>query len=203
MSLHKKVIHNSRTALYNRLNMKEKITLNNVHTFSVPLSEHPQKYRFENEGMQLSDEFKDQIIPLTPEASKFLWEFETSQRHLGSIVALGRYFNEQSELSFGENEEHRVKKWLYERGIPFDQRVFWIHQSLSGFAMTWKMVIKFSEELFFSSDEVIWDRTLNWALIFNHSDTLYFGKNCNFKAEKLSTEIIETNKVINSFKKQI
>jgi len=161
--------------------MKEKITLENVHTFSVPLPEHPLSWKFEDEDKQLSDEFKDQIIPLTSEASNFLWEFEGTQRYLRSVAALKEYFNEHNDLSFGEDNTQKTKKWLYARGIPFDQRVFWLHQPDAGFVLTWKMIIKFSEELFFSSDEVIWDRTLNWALIYDHNETLHFGQNPNFR----------------------
>lgn len=59
------------------------------------------------------------------------------------------------------------------------------------------MIIKFSDELFFGSDEIIWDKTLNWALIFDHNDVFYFGKNRNFNAEKHSEEITEIKKMIN------
>lgn len=180
--------------------MKEKITLENVHTFSVPLSEHPLKWKFEDKNERLSEEFKDQIIPLTSEASRFLWNFESTQRYLGSVSAIGKCFNEHSELSFGENDNQKVKKWLYEIGIPFNQRVFWITQPEWGFILTWKMIIKFSEGLFFGSDEIIWDRTLNWVLIFDHNDVFYFGKNRNFNAEIHSSEIEEVNKLINKNK---
>lgn len=160
--------------------MKEKIILDNVHTFSIPLLNHPLKWKFEDENKQLSEEFKDQIIPLNSEASKFLWDFESAQKYLGSIPAIGKCFSEQSEFSFGENDNQKVKKWLYERGIPFDHKVFWATQPEWGFILTWKMVIKFSDNLFFSSDEIIWDKTLDWTLIFDHNDVFYFGKNRNF-----------------------
>ncbi len=176
--------------------MKNKITLENVHTFSIPLSEHPLKWKLEDDDTELSAEFEDQIIALTADASKFLWNFESTQRYLGSISAIGKYFNEQDELSFGENESQKVKKWLYEKGIPFDQKVFWITQPDSGFILTWKMVIKFSDDIFFGSDEVIWDKTLNWCLIFDHNDIFYFGKNRNFNAEKHSEEIDGIKKLI-------
>jgi len=55
------------------------------------------------------------------------------------------------------------------------------------------MVIKFSENLFFANDELIWDKTLNWTLIFDHNDVFYCGKNREFNSEKLNGEIDGTN----------
>jgi hypothetical protein len=177
--------------------VKNTITLENIHTFSIPLEEHPLKWKFEEDDKKLSAEFEDQIIPLTSEASKFLWNFESTQRYLNSISAVGKYFNEQNEFSFGENDSQKVKKWLFERGIPFDQKVFWVTQPEWGFILTWKMIIKFSDELFFGTNELIWDKTLNWALIYDHNDVFYFGKNRNFNTEKHSEEITEIKKMIN------
>ncbi|SNR14723.1 conserved protein of unknown function [Tenacibaculum jejuense] len=177
--------------------MKDKITLENVHTFSIPLSEHPLKWKFEDSNNKLSAEFQDQIIALTSDASQFLWNFENTQRYLNSISGIKKYFNKQDELSFSENDNQKVKKWLYEKEIPFDQKVFWVTQPDCGFILTWKMVIKFSDDIFFSSDELIWDKTLNWCLIFNHNDVFYFGKNRNFNADKHSEEINKIQKLIN------
>ena len=176
--------------------MKNTITLENIHTFSIPLEKHPLKWKFVDIDKKLSAEFEDQIIALTSEASKFLWNFESTQKYLSSISSIGKYFNEQNELSFGENDSQKVKKWLFERGIPFDQKVFWVTQPEWGFILTWKMVIKFSDELFFSTDELIWDKTLNWALIYDHNDVFYFAKNRNFNAEKHSKEIMEIKRMI-------
>lgn len=177
------------------------ITLDNVHAFSVPLSEHPLKWVFLVENKPLSDEFQDQIIPLMPEASKFLWNFMNTQRYFGSILSMQKYFNVQSELSCVENDSPTVEKWLYERGIPFDLKVFWITQQEWGFILTWKMVIKFSKKLFFANDQLIWDRTLNWALMYEHNDIFHFGKNRNFNAERNSEEIARITKAINDSKK--
>jgi len=107
----------------------------------------------------------------------FLWEFERTQKYLNSISNIKKHFNEFNEFSFGENQQ--VKKWLYERGIPFDSKVFWVTQPEWGLILTWKMLIKFSDRIFFATDEIIWDKTLNWCLIYDHNDIFYFGKNRN------------------------
>ncbi|WP_131777595.1 hypothetical protein [Chryseobacterium sp. JAH] len=56
--------------------MKTKMTLENLSEFSIPLSDHPLKWKFESEDIdELFNEFEDQIIALNSEASKFLWNF--------------------------------------------------------------------------------------------------------------------------------
>jgi hypothetical protein len=120
-----------------------------------------------------------------------LWNFENTQKYLGSISGIKKYFDEQDKLTLGENQNQKVKKWLYEKRIPFDHKVFWINQPEWGFILTWKMVIKFSDNIFFGTDEVIWDKTLNWCLIFDHHDVFYFGKNRNLNTDKHSEEIDE------------
>ncbi|KUJ52469.1 hypothetical protein [Chryseobacterium sp. JAH] len=115
---------------------------------------------------------------------------------------LEKYFNQYSELSFKENENKKVKKWLYHKDIRFNQKVFWSHQPDTAFILTWKMVIKFSENLFFSSDEIIWDKTLNWVLICDHNDIIYFAQNRIFNADKHSEEKIQIKNAIDEINKK-
>jgi len=66
-----------------------------------------------------------------------------------------------------------------------------------GFVLTWKIIIKYSDELFFGSDELIWDKTLNWVLFFDHNDIFYFGKNRIYDSDRHSDDIEELNKIVN------
>jgi len=182
--------------------MENKITLENIHTFSIPLEKHPLKETFMGSENKISDEFEDQIIALTSEASKYLWNFKNTQRYLNSISGIEKYFNENSKPLIGQNDSQKVKKWLYDRGIPFDQKVFGITQLEMGLILSWKMLIKFSGEIFFGNDEIIWDKTLNWVLAFHHDDVFYFGRNRNFNAEKHSEEIITVKKIISENSKK-
>jgi hypothetical protein len=173
------------------------IGLDNIEEFSVPLEEHPLKWKFEDEsGNPPSAEFLDQIIPLSKEAAKFLWNFEGTQRQLGDKFMDSNHYKIREEFSTVALEQKEIEKWLYERGIPFDQKVFWVTQPNWGFVLTWKMIIKFSEELFFGCDELIWDKTLNWALAFDHSDMFYFGKDRVFNSEVHSQETEEVQELI-------
>ncbi|MEL7118310.1 MAG: hypothetical protein AAFO07_02685 [Bacteroidota bacterium] len=161
-----------------------KPSLDNIEAFSIPLLEHPLKWKFEEgEGSGVSPEFEDQIIPLNEEGTHFLWKFFNSQKIFRDKFIKPEYFTKREEYFSGDKSEEEVKKWLYNRGIPFDNKVFWVPQPKWGFVLTWKMVIKFSHELFFGTNELIWDRTLNWVLTYDHNEAFYFAKDRIFNTE--------------------
>ena len=58
------------------------------------------------------------------------------------------------------------------------------------------MIIKYSDDLFFGSDTIIWDRTLNSCLIYDHDETSYFGRDRIDNAEVRSEEIKRNNEMI-------
>ena len=163
--------------------MDARITLENVHTFSVPLSQHSLRWIFEQEDSPLSAEFQDQIVPLTAEAARFLWNFRSPEHYVGSFDEMGKYFKEHAGLANKSRDNQQLKKWLYARGIPFDRKVFWSTQPEEAFVLSWKMVIKFSARLFFANDEVIWDKSLNWVLVYDHNDVFHFGRQPKFNIE--------------------
>lgn len=179
-------------------NKISEITLDNVGDSCVPLESHPLKWKFEDEDGFVSEAFKDQIFPLEQEAARFLWNFESTQRQLGNIAKMHLHYKETTEFYCGASSNQEVKKWLYNLGIPFDQKVFWIDQPQWGFILTWKMIINYSDDLFFGSDTVIWDRTLNWCLNYDHNDTFYFGRNRIDNADIRSEEIRKNHELMES-----
>jgi hypothetical protein len=106
------------------------------------------------------------------------------------------HYKNTSEFYSGTSSDQEVKKWLYNLGIPFSQKVFWIDQPQTGFVLTWKMIIKYSEDLFFGSDAVIWDKTLNWCLNYHHDDMFHFGKDRLDNADLRSKEIQRNNELM-------
>ncbi|RNC83168.1 MAG: hypothetical protein ED557_10680 [Balneola sp.] len=176
--------------------MDKKITLNNLFEFSTSLESHSLKWMFEDANGLISTEFLDQIIPLNNNASQYLWNVERTQKQFHSIANIKKYFKKHSELKFANKE--KTKKWLYQRGIPFDRQVFWVSQPDSGFIMTWKMIIKFSENLFFAHDVLVWDQSLNWILLFSHDDIFCFGE--EFDSTILNKETETLTKLIYNFK---
>jgi len=161
------------------------------------INQHSLKWKFADDNGDLpSQEFLDQIIPLSTEASNYVWNFEMSQKYLGSKFLDNGYFKDGEEYDFRGKTDKEVKKWLYKRGIPFDGKVFWITHPSCGFVLTWKMLIKFWEDIFTGSDEIVWDKTLNWTLAYNHNEVFYFSKNRVYNSDIHSSEIAKNNLIM-------
>lgn len=126
----------------------------------------------------LSDEFKDQIKFLDKEAADFLYAyFEVSKFHTGPIWEpfAKKNFQYVENLSLGGDDDE-LKKWLYRRRIPFSKWVYVLPNFGEGpWMMTWKMVIKSCNDLFFADDVAIFDETNQWCLTYWHEDKLFFG----------------------------
>ncbi len=122
--------------------------------------------------MSLLIEHKDQIIVLNKEASLFLWKFESESK----IVCFKQYFKSVATFKGASVDHQAIKKYLYQLGIPFGQKVFVAFQPDNGFVLTWKMVIKYSQHLFWAHDQTVWDKTMNWRLEYHHDGEFTFGK---------------------------
>ena len=63
-----------------------------------------------------------------------------------------------------------------------------------GFLLTWKMVIKYSHNLFSGCDQSVWDKTLNWRLEYHHDGLFTYGKDYIFDAQ---SAMIKRHEIIN------
>jgi hypothetical protein len=118
---------------------------------------------------------KDQIAFLDKTAAKFLYDF----LNVAKLVATNDDpFNKNNfktvEHYTNMTDEAGLKKWLYNRKIPFKGEVFVLGNDC--ILTTWKIVVKYAPDLFFSNDIVVFDKTLNWCLFYFHHDHLFFGK---------------------------
>ena len=161
------------------------VNLKEILEETIPLKEHSLRWMFENEEGQLpSKEHLDQIFPLTSSAAVALSKFEQLTK-IGYYRPMSKkYFQEVEEFVFGEKTEKEVKKWLYQRQIKFDTVVYINFDSTEAFAMTYKMLIHYAANLFVSNETVVWDKTLNWGLYYDHNDVFYFAKNRIYDGQK-------------------
>ncbi len=113
---------------------------------------------------------------------------------------MANYFKEIEKWDSGGTSEKEIKKWLYNRGIPFSQKVFLSLSPRCGFVLTWKMVIKNSSILFFGSDQTIFDRTLNWWLTFHLDGDFHFCKNRIYGPKQGYQDFEDKQKMIEDFK---
>jgi hypothetical protein len=155
------------------------------------------------EASSISQEHKDQIFFLNDKASEFIGNYIESSKMITGPVWKPfneRYFKIIEEFDVTENCEKEIKKWLHNKAIPFDKIVY-IEGDRSGqsIALTWKMVIKYWEGLFFSDDIIIFDETLNWGLFYFHEDKLFFGNEKIYNKEFEYQKTIELNELKTKF----
>ena len=77
----------------------------------------------------------------------------------------------------GDAEIRRIRKWLYQRGVPFRHRVFLSWSDTEAAVTTWKVVVKYWDDLWYpaSDDLVVFDESMSWALFLWHAEEAFFA----------------------------
>lgn len=153
---------------------------------------------------------REQILFLDRVASEYVWSFSTAAHIVtGGLWAPFEKHNFKEGEEFDQfyhtpESEQTLKKWLYKRGIAFSTWVFLLEESNNQAVLTtWKMVVKYAAELFISNDLMLFDKTLNWCLVYFHHDQLFFGRGNVYDAteeDKRSKELNERKKKFPQFK---
>ncbi|NEQ48716.1 MAG: hypothetical protein F6K11_01095 [Leptolyngbya sp. SIO3F4] len=150
------------------------------------------------EAKAIPNEHKDQIHFLNDQGTKVVNDFLRGSKMINGIPSnpINPDYFKSVDSFWGF--EPQIKKWLYNKGIPFDKYVF-VDQDKSGQAvmLTWKMVIKYCRGLFFSEDVVVFDQSLNWVLYYWHSDRLFFAEDPIFDRDKEYQKTLEVNEILN------
>ena len=165
------------------------VTLENIEQHTIPFDQFELKWRFTEEKYNvLPASHLEQIQPLDKVASKFLNDLTMGLFDRRQV--LGPSFFEYREAThvpdyvLPETEEY-IKKWLYHRGLPFEQQVFASWDPNVGAITNWKMVVKYWSDFWYpsSDDLVVVDKTLSWALVIYHYDYIEFGTNIERRKE--------------------
>jgi hypothetical protein len=131
---------------------------------------------------------RDQVIFLDKEAGDFLANYlKASRMYYPPHSPPNEPSEESSHWPFRFNyfktieklmypEADKLKKWLFNRGIPFRAEVFVLADDGPEIITTWKMIVKYAPVLFWRGDVEVFDKTLNWGLYFFHEDAIFFGK---------------------------
>lgn len=186
------------------------VDLDNIKSFTVNRPESSTLFGTAKEFDDLPASHQAQILFLNKEASEYIWNF-SSAAHLitgghWAPFEKGNFkeVDEFSDFSYKRDNNQALKKWLYKRGIPFSTWVFVLENSNDQAVLTtWKMIVKYSSELFIMPDMMVFDRTLNWCLFYFHEDKLFFGRDNIYDAtddHKTMEELNERKKNFPRFK---
>ncbi len=168
------------------------IDFDNIFQHVIPMDDFRLKWRFTEEKYdKLPDQHLDQLKPLDSEAAKFLWDFiEKINLHKDTPFKKD-FFRTIDKARILDSNEREIKKWLYQRGLPFDKPVFLSWQPTDAMIVPWKLLIKYFDSFYHgvSDDLTVIDQSLNWALLFYHEDEIYFGTNTDFKPSETFADI--------------
>jgi hypothetical protein len=158
----------------------------------VPLANFRRKGRVaDDELAKLPAQHLGMLQPLTDEAAQFLWDYVTETDLHGDTPFKKGFFRTVDKAKILADNEREIKKWLYQRGIPFDKLVYLSWQPTEAMIVPWKLLVKYFS-IFCdggSSDLTVFDQGLNWALLFYHEDEIYFGTNQDFEPSGAFPEI--------------
>jgi hypothetical protein len=185
------------------------IDINNIRNFNIPRPD-PNFIGTAKEFDDLPETHKEQILFLDKAAEKYIFEF-VSSAHLitGGFwdpFAKGNFKNvEEFDRFYGiQASKQELKKWLFNRGIAFPTWVFVLMgANQPPMLMTWKMMVKYVEHIFFGDDVVVFDKTLNWCLVYFHENQMFFGKDKTFdpsEDEQIMQELNDRKKKYPRFK---
>ncbi len=172
------------------------VTLESIEQHTIPFDQFELKWRFTEEIHNVLPEIHlEQIKPLDKPASEML-------NNLTNAVFDARFqldplqfkHVEAVQIPDGLESEQIIKKWLYRRGLPFEQQVYVSWDLGCASITTWKMIVKYWSDFWYPGwdDLVVVDKTLSWALVIYHYDYIEFGTNRERHAEGPAGELVGT-----------
>lgn len=165
-----------------------KVDFNNIEESIVALSESKLQWLFVGENIQ--QEHLDQIKPLDSKGAKFLWDYISDCDLHNDIPFRKGFFRTIDKALVTNDNQSVIKKWLYQRGLPFDKQVYLSWQPNEALILPWKLLVKYYEVFAHpGADLTVIDESLTWALLFYHENEIYFGTNNDYEPSKTFEDI--------------
>lgn len=124
---------------------------------------------------------REQLLFLNKEASDFAYQYLDDLNILDpKLWQPFEYLKfQKKEIYQFNNDFSSYKKWLYQRGIPFQNWVLVLpNYNEHPMLMTWKMLLNYSNDIFAMSDDLlIFDCSQNWYLFHYHEGETSFVSN--------------------------
>jgi hypothetical protein len=147
----------------------------------IPMEQFALKWRFTDPRYRaLPPVHLEQLKPLSSESSRRLWDLRLPLHEELPFTAGFFRVVESIPLDKADLTAIRgVRKWLFNRGVPFKSPVFLSYRPEWAIATTWKMVVKYWDDFWYpgSDDLTVIDESLAWALLLWHEEEAFFGDN--------------------------
>ncbi len=139
------------------------------------------------EGFSLKERFQGEAIlnnhlvfvkPITTESAQKIWEVVSNSGVLDSQF-LNSHFAHVDEKQYADTSKKSVTKWLYKRGIPFNQEVIVLWNDSTAVQVPWKFVGAYYDSLFHPEDKTITliIHSLDWGVVQINTSSILFGYN--------------------------
>lgn len=150
-----------------------------INRHITPMSEFKLNWRFTGERFdQLPDHDLDQLNALNEKAAQFVWKHYMSDIDLHKDFPFKKdYFKTIDQIELTHNNGNEIRKWLHEKGIEPYHQVFLSWEPDLAMMIPWALFIKYFDCFYYpgSDDLTVLDDSLNWALLCDHEEFLYFG----------------------------
>lgn len=137
---------------------------------------------FADDYLPLHPNHAAQIALLARADADRLTEWAFSALPAGFPDHPGQRFEREEVLSVhgcwddgGRRDE--VRRWLFDRGIPFSRIVYLMYERGQVVQTTWHLVIRYWDAFAWSVGYamLVVDHTLDWACCFHHEEVIVFG----------------------------
>jgi hypothetical protein len=167
------------------------IHFDNLNEQVIPMEKFGLAWRFTDEKYTLlPDDHLAQLKPLSKAASRFLWDFIVQIQLHADVPFKKSFFKVIDRTKIDALDWAKTKKWLYRRGLLFDNQVYLSWQPDEAMITPWKLFVKYFDSFYYFDDLTVIDRSLAWALLCYHESELYFGTNKPYQASPLTDEEI-------------
>lgn len=171
------------------------IDIENLKQHQIERPDHRTSFGDAKDFNRLPTTHQDQITFLNKNATEFLYDYLKVTKLIASNDNPFSRNNFKTVEQYTEmTNEEGLKKWLYNRAIPFKKEVFLLGDDDSVLT-TWKIIVKYAPDLFFGKDMVVFDKTLNWCLFYFHQDHLFFGKDNIYDSSNDAIKMDEMNRL--------
>jgi hypothetical protein len=168
------------------------VDFENILSHTIRLDDFELKWRFTDEKYdRLPDNHLELLRPLDKTGAKILSDYISLVNLHGDIPFKQGFFRTVDKARVLEDNQREIKKWLYQRGLPFNKVVFLGWSQENAMVVPWKILVKYFDSFYYGSsdDLTVIDQTLAWALLFYHEDEIYFGTNKDFKPSEAFADI--------------
>lgn len=160
-----------------------RIDFDNILEHVISIDGFELKWRFTDEKYDMiPHQHLAQFKPLDKIASEFLWNYISNAEVHNDIPFKKNYFRVIDKMKVLDDNEKEVKKWLYQRRLPFEKSVYLSWGKENSMIVPWKMLIKYFNCFYYpiADDLSVIDQSLSWAILFYHEHEIYFGTNSDF-----------------------